>query len=685
MLTRRTKVSVKTSPIKRSCRKSRLPAGLICVASMAAIAIVTPASAQPSGQSPDMASVLSDDMPFTLPNGARFVAPKGWALRKGDGTFILAAPEADSHIAIISRDEEEASAAVKAAWALFKPDIIANAEGEERRAREGWERTIRFQYESLPRAQRTLLAFALAKGKGWTVMLYDVSDAVAARRDAQIEVIFNSLLPEGYARETFAGRTANRLDAKRIAQLTALIEEARREYDIPGVALGLIQDGEVVFSRGFGVRKHGGTEPVDANTLFNVASIGKSWTTLMLAKQVEAGRFSWDSPVNTLWPDFALGDPETTKAVQVRHLVCACTGMPRSDYGWLFEGENSTPRSIMRTLSQSQPTSAFGDTYQYSNLMAAAAGYFGGHMLYPRRELGSAYDAAMQRLVFDPLEMKSTTAVSSRALVANHASGHALDVVGRIEIASQGLNLASISTRPSGNHWSNVNDILRYMQMELSGGLLPDGKRYIAEEKLLARRLPQVTEGLNEHYGMGLKIDRQWGVTVIHHGGTAAGYRSHMMWLPDHGIGAVILINSDTGGILRTAFRRGLLEVIFDGKPVAAADLARLAPLEREANAEERKSLTFPPERASVTSLARRYRSPELGDLHVRQKAGKIWFDFGGWSSELASRKADDGASSFVTVSPGMSGYEFDVAERGIQKLLITREAQKEYIFEEVR
>ena len=631
-----------------------------------------------------MSDRLDADTDMAMPDGARFVAPKGWSSKKIDGGVVLSAPETGSDIAIIARSETDPGAAVAAAWSVYRPGLVRTGEGQERKAREGWDRTVRFQYSSESAEPRTILALALGKEAGWTVLLYDVSDAVAERRDAQIEVIFNSLLPQGYARETFAGRNAHRLDEARIATLAAMIETARQEYDIPGVALGLVQNGEVVFAGGFGVREAGGSEPVDAETLFNVASIGKPWTTLMLAKQVADGRFFWDSPVRSLWPEFALGNDATTNAVRVRHLVCACTGMPRNDYGWLFEGENSTPGSIMAALANSQPTSAFGDTYQYSNLMAAAGGFFGGHMLFPKLELGMAYDRAMQELVFDPLKMTATTADFERALAGNYAAGHALDVDGRITVASQALNLASISTRPSGNHWSNVSDILKYIQMELNGGLLPDGGRYIDEGALRARALPQVTEGLNEHYGMGLKIDRQWGVTVVHHGGSTAGYRAHMMWLPDHNVGAVILINSDTGGVLRSAFRRRLLELLFDGKPTAEADLARFAVLDRQAIIDERANLTAPADPAAVTSLAKAYRSKELGSLRVSTENGRTWFDFGGWKSEVATFRAEDGSTAFVTISPGTSGYVFEQASDAGRRALATREAQSSYSFAEV-
>lgn len=639
------------------------------------------ASAQTVPAPPSIQDRLPDDTAVELQSGARFVGPRGWALRKGDHGYILSAPEPGSHIAIFGGNMGNPDTALAAAWAIYEPGFVASSPGVERPASEGWDRTLRYQYGSTGTDPRIRRAFAFAKDGQWTVMIDDIADDVGERRDAQIEVIFNSLLPKGYVRESFAGRTAHRLDADRIAQLTSMIEGARKDYDIPGVALGLIQNGEVIFAGGFGERTKGGGEPVDADTLFNIASLGKAFTTLMLAKQVDAGRFDWTTPVASKWSSFGLGDRETTRHVQVRHLVCACTGMPRQDYPWLFEGDHASAVSMMQMLARSQPTSNFGDSYQYSNLMAAAGGYFGGHIAYPDRELGAAYDAAMQQLVFGPLGMRATTPEFGSALAANHAAGHAPDIDGQIRIADQGLNVAAISTRPSGNHWSSINDLLRYVQMELANGVLPDGRRYIGKNALLARRTPQITEGLNEYYGMGLKIDRYWGVDVIHHGGSTAGYRAHMMWLPDHGVGAVILINSDSGSVLRTAFRRRLLEIHFDGKAVAEADLREYAEEIRADTAEERKQFTLPADPQAAAMLAASYKSDALGRIAVRTRDGGLWFDLGGWRSEMASRRNDDGSTCFFTISPGLSGYEFVLDPAASPRSLIVREAQHQYRF----
>ena len=104
------------------------------------------------------------------------------------------------------------------------------------------------------------------------------------------------------------------------------------------------------------------------------------------------------------YPAFKLGDPDTTKKVLVKNLICACTGLPRQDLEWLFEFKNATPQSSLALLGTMQPTSKFGEVFQYSNLMASAAGYIGGHIVYPDRELGAAYDEAMQKKIFDPFE-----------------------------------------------------------------------------------------------------------------------------------------------------------------------------------------------------------------------------------------------------------------------------------------
>ena len=661
---------------------------LLLAACKPASETATPDATAPATTAPATApsEVLAADTPRTTVDGNPFVAPAGWSLETKGPAVVLTAPEGGSRVALVDVAGKDADAAVAAAWAAYDTSAKWPLKlATDRPARDGWEQVRSYNYETSANDQRGVMAQALKHGERWTVAIYDMANAVGEKRGAQVALIFDRLLPKGYSRESFAGKTANKLDAARLGELKQFVENARKELDVPGVAIGIVQDGKVVFADGFGLRALGKPDKVDGDTLFMIASNTKAMTTLMLAKLVAEGKFGWDTPVTKILPEFKLGDADTTRQVLVKHLICACTGLPRQDMEWLFQSEGATPESVMKTLATMQPTSKFGELFQYSNPMAAAAGFAGGHVLYPDKEFGAAYDAAMQSQVFDPLGMKSTTFDYAKAMRGDHAMPHGLDVDGKTVPASMDLNYTIVPARPAGAAWSSVNDVLRYVQMELDKGLLPDGKRYVDEAPLLERRKQQVALGNDASYGMGLMVDRTWGVPVVHHGGDMLGFHSDMMWLPDQNVGAVILTNSDPGVYIRGPFQRRLLEVLFDGKPEAVENVAAQAKRLRESIAAERKRLTAPADATASGKLAARYHSDELGDIAVSHKGKATWFDFGGWKSEVASRSNDDGSLSFVTISPGEDGFEFVVTDKGEVRSLVLRDAQHEYAFAEAK
>ena len=123
----------------------------------------------------------------------------------------------------------------------------------------------------------------------------------------RLPLIFGQLLPKDYVRESFAEEKAHRLDEGRIAQLTAFVARGMDKTKVPGVAIGVIQDGKVVFADGFGVRKLGTKQRVTADTLFMIASNTKAMTTLMLAKLVDQQKLTWDTLVTQVMPSFSLG------------------------------------------------------------------------------------------------------------------------------------------------------------------------------------------------------------------------------------------------------------------------------------------------------------------------------------------------------------------------------------------
>jgi len=230
---------------------------------------------------------------------------------------------------------------------------------------------------------------------------------------------------------------------------------------------------------------------------------------------------------------------------------------------------------------------------------------------------------------------------------------------------------------------TSAHDLIRYVQLELAKGKLPKGKALVSETNLLMRRKPYVKVGAYGSYGMGLQVDNRYGTPVVSHGGSMLGFKSQIIFLPEHGAGVVILTNADTGGLMLGSFSRRFLEVLFDGKPEAVEDLAKGAENMRALRAKFRERLVVPPDGEAAGRLAGRYTSPELGELTVQRKGTSVVFDFGEWRSAVATRKNDDGTISFMTIDPGLDGFEFVETKRNGQRALIIREGQHEYTFTE--
>lgn len=628
---------------------------------------------------------LTADTPKTTAMGNTFIAPAGWTFVAKGSMVILEAPEAGSRIVLVDVKAKDADAAVAAAWEAYgvsnkKWPLKSVVDAPDRN---GWTRTRVYDYQTSPNEKRGVGVAARFANDTWSVFIYDMEDAVGEKRGAQVGLIQGRLLPKGKQRESFAGKKANTLDAAKIAALGKFVESAQKALGVPGVSVGLIQRGKVIFSGGFGVRELGKKETVDGDTKYIIASNTKAMTTLMLAKLVDEKKFTWETKATNLLPTFKLGDAATTDQVLVKHLICACTGLPRQDLEWLFEYGKQTPSAAMGTLGTMQPTSKFGELFQYSNPLAAAAGFIGGHVAFPKAELGKAYDDAMRKLVFEPLGMKDTTLDFKQGRKGNASVPHAQDLDGKTALALAVLNESVIPVRPAGGAWGSVNDVLKYVQMELAEGKLPDGKQFISKEALLARRAPQVALGADASYGMGLMVDKTWGVQVVHHGGDLIGFHSDMMWLPEHGVGAVVLTNGDPGWFIRSIFQRKLLEVLFDGEATADAEVATRAKAYFDQMAVDRKLYTFPAAEAESAKLAKQYQNAALGEIKVSRREKHTVFDFGEWKSDVASRSNPDGTISFVTAAPGVAGgFEF-VMGSASKRTLTIRDGQHEYVFQE--
>jgi CubicO group peptidase (beta-lactamase class C family) len=645
------------------------------------LALSSPVHAQTPASAP-----ADKGTPRATPGGTTFSLPAEWTLTTTGSLTVLTPPETDTHVAILDVKAKDADAAVAAGWAAYQAGFKRPLKISLPQApRDGWEERKGFQYETSPNERVVVQAYAWRAGDTWTVVMLDGTEPTMEKRGGPLAIVIQSLRPKGYARESFAGRKANPLTDQRLKVLKDFVAGGMKQLDTPGVGLAFIDGGKTVWAGGLGVKQAGKPDPIDANTLFIAASNTKAFTTLLLAELADEKKLRWDEPVTELYPGFKLGDAATTQSVLVKHLVCACTGMPRQDLEWLLEYQSETPASALALLGTMQPTSKFGEVFQYSNLMAAAAGYIGGATAVPGMELGAAYDQAMRTKVFEPLGMATSTFDFAKAMRGDCASPHGEDVDGKLALARMDLNYSVYPVRPAGGLWTSSSELAKYVEMELAKGMLPNGKRLVSEENLRARYTPQVAVSDGVTYGMALIVDTKYGIPVVHHGGDLAGYHSDMIWLPDYGVGAVILTNSDSGVLIRGPLLRKLLEVLFDGKPEADATLATAAMQRRAQIAKERERLVVPADAAAVAKLSPRYANASLGEVAIEKQGTATVFDVGEWKSAVASRKNDDGTISFITIDPTVGGFEFVVADSADAHRLVMRDAQHEYMFAEAK
>lgn len=644
----------------------------------------TQALAQPASVAAKEASAATDT-PGKTPSGHAFILPKDWTQTRRGQTLVLQAPEGGSWIALVETNASDAADALAQAWMSYAgrpaPELLMATPLANRN---GWLDGRAHVYRAAAGEPRQLLARAMRSGKQWVVRIDDLATAIAGKRAADLNLIRDEFLPAGHAREDFKGRKALTLDARKVEDIKAFVVRSQQLLEVPGISVGIVQGGKLVYAGGFGVREVGKPAPVDADTLYPIASNTKSLTTLMLATLVDEGRFRWDTPVSTLLPMFKLADAEATRQTLVRHLACACAGLPYRNLDWEFAPVDAPASITFDILARMRPTSAFGNSFQYTNPPAAAAGYLGGHLLYPDLEIGAAYDRAMATRVLEPLGMTRTTFDFDRAMQGNFARSHGVGLNGEIELTHPQRDRQIHAVRPAGGAWSNVKDLLAYVTLELNGGMLKDGRRYISESALRERWKSQISTGRYSSYGLGLDADTRSGTPMLFHGGRLYGQRSNMVWWPEHDVGLVILMNASTGNVLMDAFPRKLLEVLFDARPEADSMVAAEAATERERRQARRRDWPAVVSREHGALLAPRYRNDRLGELRVEQSSdGKLRFLFDAWDMPVTSRAVGNGIVEFAgAIASPPPPFVAGRSETG--RTLTLRDAQNAYVFSEV-
>lgn len=635
---------------------------------------------------------LVEDTPITTPSGATLLARKGWSLTQRADGVSLVGPEEAIEVALLEIRDTDAMSAIGSAWRRVQPAFARTLAHDPQRPppTSGWDAVVEVDYQTTAAEHRVVYAAARRFGEVNYVALVDGDLAVHARRWPELDTMVGSWHPPGMRDESFAGRAPRLIDAARGKRLDAFIAEAQTRLNVPGAAVAVIQGGRVVYERTFGVRTLGRPEPVTVHTLFMLGSITKPMTTLMQGALIDAGRFTWDTPITKLLPTFALGDPTLTARLVVWHMACACTGMPQQDLESIFQFAELSAEDRVASLRTMKPTTALGETFQYSNLMLAAGGYATAHAVAPTLPLNAAYEATMRRVVFAPIGMTSSTVSFAEGLASvDHASPHALAIDGTTRPIPPEIEGSVMGISPAGGGWSSLRDMERYVMTELAGGIAPSGARVISTANLRDRWRQRVRSGAHDGYGVGMDVGTAYDLPMAGHSGALFGFGTTMFMLPEQGIGIIILTNVRNGGAyaifpFNEPAKRRILEELFDGKAVAAAMVDHVVSTRRDLVATALAAIERDPDPAWVRRFSGTYVNASLGRVTISAAPRGGTFDVGEWKSTFARKRSTDAATKLVLVDPPFAGGEPIIGGDERHPTLIVDTGQTKYVFERV-
>ena len=288
-------------------------------------------------------------------------------------------------------------------------------------------------------------------------------------------------------RPNLAGVAPLPFTAQRQAELAAYVAAMLAKTGVPGAAIAVVQDGQVVYQGGFGVRELGQTAPVTPDTLMMIGSVTKSMTATMAATVVDDGLLTWDTPVVALLPEFAVADAELTQRLTVRNAFCACTGLPARDAEFVFASDALTPEGMIASVADFPLTADPGEEFQYSNQMFAIGGYAAtAAAAGTADDLYDDYVAAMQQRLLDPMAMpRSTFSLADVLASGDYAGSHGLTLDGGyapVPLPDEDSFVRAVA--PAGALWSSVAEMARYLQTELAGGVAPNGVRVVSPANL---------------------------------------------------------------------------------------------------------------------------------------------------------------------------------------------------------
>jgi CubicO group peptidase (beta-lactamase class C family) len=338
-----------------------------------------------------------------------------------------------------------------------------------------------------------------------------------------------------------------------LSALDADVERARREFEIPGLAVAVVKDGRVVLARGYGLRRLGAPEPVEAGTLFAIASNTKAFTAAALGLLVEDGRLGWDDPVTRHLPAFQMYDPYVSREMTVRDLLTHRSGLGLGEGDLLyFPPSTFTRREIVEKVRYLRPASSFRSRYAYDNILYIVAGEV------VAAAAGKSWDAFVQDRLLAPLQMADSVASpSALAKSANTAAPHAkVEGTLRVVAPDDSGNIAA-----AGGILSSARDMARWVSALLAakaggvaaGPLTPRlvQELWSAHTILPIPELPDALAALAPRfssYGLGFGLRDYHGRKLVTHTGGLSGMVSRVALVPEEGLGVVVLTNQESSG-----------------------------------------------------------------------------------------------------------------------------------------
>jgi CubicO group peptidase (beta-lactamase class C family) len=347
-----------------------------------------------------------------------------------------------------------------------------------------------------------------------------------------------------------ANITPDRVSAA-VSQLDHLAQEVLDRTGIPGLAIAVVYGDENPYLNGFGTRDAGQDLPVDADTIFQLASVSKPFSSTVIAGLVGDGVVSWDDKLTDLNPDFRLIDPWVTSQVTVRDMYCHRSGLPEHG-GDLLEDLGFDRAEVLHRLRFMRPNSSFRSHYAYTNFgMTAAA-------LAVAKAAGTDWETLAARRLYEPLALAHTSSRFADFIASpNHAAGHML--VDNVWTAKEQRDPDAQS--PAGGVSSTVRDLARWMRLQLGGGTI-DGVAIIAAAALAETHQPQIVSAPSpdpatrpaEFYGLGWNVGyRNGGIVFLSHSGAfALGAGTAVYLHPAYGLGIAVLTNASPIGAAET-------------------------------------------------------------------------------------------------------------------------------------